>query len=85
MAGAHAGEHGFTLEIRGRTIESVLLFEFFPAVLAIIVAVVGVTLYAVNRRAQHETESPRSPSQPPVSPGSTPHPPGNNRRPSMRA
>jgi len=49
----------------------VLLFEFFPAVLAVIVLVVGIVLFSINRRAHnnpHDQEASRSPSQPPVSP-----------------
>jgi hypothetical protein len=67
----------------------VLLFEFFPAVLAIVVVVVGVTLFAINQRARnnpHEQETPRTPSQPPVSPdAAAADPSSTSRRPSMRA
>ena len=64
-----------------------LFFELFPAFVAIVALIVGVMLFAANRRAQNDPndeELPRTPSQPlPAPDGSTPlaH---NNRRPSMR-
>jgi hypothetical protein len=64
----------------------VLLFEFFPAVVAIVVLVVGIVLFTMNRRARHHPndETPRTSSRPPVSPDAATGP-VNNRRPSMRA
>ena len=65
-----------------------LFFELFPAFFAIVALIIGVILFAVNRRARndpHEQESPRTPSQPPVSPEAANAPSGNSRRPSMRA
>jgi hypothetical protein len=66
----------------------VLLFEFFPAFIAIVVLVVGIFLFAMNRRAHnnpHEQERPRTPSRPPVSPEAEADASSSNRRPSMRA
>jgi len=66
----------------------VLLFEFFPAVLAVIVLVVGIVLFSINRRAHnnpHDQEAPRSPSQPPVSPDNATGSATGPRRPGMRA
>jgi hypothetical protein len=66
----------------------VLLFEFFPAVLAVIVLIVGIVLFSINRRARnnpHDQEAPRSPSQPSVSPDNTTDAATGPRRPSMRA
>ena len=70
-----------------RRIERVLFFEFFPAVFAVIALIVGVALFAVNRRAQNnrENELPRAPSRPEVDPGSEPPPARSSSRPSMRA
>lgn len=66
-----------------------LLFEFFPAVLAIVVLIVGIFLYNVNRRVAnnpHEQEDPRTPSRPDVSAEAAAAESGNSsRRPSMRA
>jgi len=67
----------------------VLLFEFFPAILAVVVVIVGVTLFAINQRARRDPdnqEAPRTPSQPPVSPDAAATNASNtSRRPSMRA
>jgi hypothetical protein len=68
----------------------VLLFEFFPAALAIVSVIVGVVLYAINQRARnnpHDQESPRTPSKPAVSPeqAAAEETSPNVRRPSMRA
>jgi hypothetical protein len=70
-----------------RTINRVLLFELFPAVFAVVALIVGVVLFAVNRRAQnsHEEESPRAPSRPAVDAESEPPPANSSSRPSMRA
>ena len=62
-----------------------LLFEFFPAVLAIVVVIVGLMLFVMNRRAANEREAPRTPSQPRVSPDAAADPSSSSRRPSMRA
>jgi hypothetical protein len=70
-----------------RRIDCVLFFELFPAVFAVIALIVGVALFAVNRRAQNnrETELPRAPSRPELDPGSEPPPAKASSRPSMRA
>jgi hypothetical protein len=49
----------------------VLFFEFMPAVLATVSAVIAVVLFRANRRAASDPshiEPPRAPSQPPVTP-----------------
>jgi hypothetical protein len=66
----------------------VLLFELFPAFIAIVALIVGVMLFTLNVRARnnpHEREPPRSPSRPPVSPEGGGDTPKSSRRPSMRA
>jgi hypothetical protein len=67
----------------------VLFFEFFPAAIAVASLIIGVALFAINRRARnnpHEQESPRAPSRPPVSPEAAAAEASRiNRRPSMRA
>jgi hypothetical protein len=64
----------------------VLFFELFPAAFAIVALIVGVILFAVNRRAQGENEAPRAPSMPEVPPGSEVDQASTTvRRPSMRA
>jgi hypothetical protein len=49
----------------------VLVFEFFPAVLAAVGAIVAVVLFRANRRAARDPlhlEAPRAPSKPDVTP-----------------
>ena len=64
-----------------------LFFELFPAVFAVIALIIGVVLFAVNRRAHnsHEKELPRAPSRPDVDPEAEPQPAKSSSRPSMRA
>jgi hypothetical protein len=65
-----------------------LFFELFPAVFAIVALIVGVILFAVNRRARNDPrddEPPRTPSRPAVSPDDVDPSASSSRRPSMRA
>ncbi len=65
-----------------------LLFELFPALIAVIALIVGIVLFAVNRRAQNDPddeELPRTPSQPLHASGGSAPPPQSSGRPSMRA
>ena len=65
-----------------------LLFELFPAFFAIVALIIGVVLFAMNRRAQndpHDQEVPRTPSQPLQAADGSTAPVDKNRRPSMRA
>ena len=66
-----------------------LLFELFPAFIAVVALIVGITLFAINHRARnnpHDQEAPRTPSRPPHSPDAIDtDPTSTSRRPSMRA